>query len=56
MDSSAARESEKLFLCQRTNKQIPLAEPRCVDPKAYCKWRTACPIHLMEKEFNRLNK
>ena len=53
MNSGASKQTDKVFTCQRTNKRIPLAEPRCVDPKAYCKWRTACPIRLLEKEAVR---
>jgi len=43
----------KLYTCQRTKKEIPLSRPSCVDPKAYCKWRTACPINMLEKEASR---
>jgi len=46
-------ETGKLYTCQRTNKEIPLSQPSCVDPKAYCKWRTACPINMLEKESRR---
>lgn len=41
--------------CQRLKKRVPLDEPRCLDPKAYCKFRTACPINMLEKEAKRAN-
>ncbi len=53
MDAVAARGSGKVFRCQRSAKEIPLAAPRCAEPKAYCKWRPACPIHALEKEASR---
>ncbi len=53
MDAAAATDSTKTFRCQKSNKDVPLAEPRCLNPTAYCKWRTACPIHLLEKELAR---
>lgn len=38
------------YHCQKTAKNISLAEPRCANPTGYCKWRTACPVRLLEKE------
>jgi hypothetical protein len=48
-----ARASEKLFFCQKSGKEVPLANPRCLNPKAFCKSRIACPIHALEKEEAR---
>ena len=53
MNGSSARQSEKLFRCQKSNRDLPLADPHCANPSAYCKWRTACPINLLEKEAAR---
>jgi len=53
VDAAAARGSDQVFRCQKSARDIPLAEPRCLNPKAYCKWRTACPIHVLEKEAAR---
>ncbi len=44
---------EKVFTCQRTGKKIPLADAHCIDPKAYCKFRTSCPINMLEKKKAR---
>ncbi len=41
------------FRCQKTAKDLSLDEPRCANPTGYCKWRTACPVHLLEKEQAR---
>jgi len=46
-------DQKREFTCLRTLKRIPLSEPFCVDPTAFCKYRTACPIHLLEKENKR---
>ncbi len=54
--SEKARSGGRKFDCQRTAKSISLDEPACVDPKAYCKWRTACPVHILEKEAARARK
>ena len=54
MDLAAAHQSEKVFRCQKAEKDVPLAEPRCLNPKAYCRWRTACPLHLLEREGRRM--
>lgn len=53
MEAQAALGSRKTFRCEKSQRDVPLAEPRCVNPKAYCKWRTACPVHLLEKEQGR---
>jgi hypothetical protein len=31
------------------SRSVPLDDPSCVDPMAFYKWRTPCPIHLLEK-------
>lgn len=46
-------EPRKTFHCEKSNKDIPLAAPRCVNPKNYCKFRSACPIHALERMFGR---
>ena len=53
MDASTALESGRSYRCQKSARDIPFAEPRCENPRAYCKWRTACPIHALEKELAR---
>ena len=49
---SDAKTTGKIYTCRRTGKEIPFFEP-CDDPKAYCKWRTSCPINLLEKKSAR---
>lgn len=39
--------------CRREKKKVSICEPKCFDPKAYCKWRTSCPIYMLEKEAKR---
>jgi len=48
--------TEKVFRCQKSDKDVPLAAPRCLNPRAYCQWRTACPIYLLEKEEARARR
>ncbi|RMG93114.1 MAG: hypothetical protein D6708_05765 [Candidatus Dadabacteria bacterium] len=56
MERDAVEGSTKRFRCQKSEKDVPLSEPRCLNPKAYCQWRTACPIHLLEKEEARARR
>lgn len=44
---------DRELTCAREKKKVPICAPKCVDPKAYCKHRTACPIYLLEKEDKR---
>lgn len=53
MPDGTGRDGGKLFRCQKSAKDVPLAHPRCLNPKAYCKWRSACPVHFLEKEAAR---
>ncbi len=46
-------EGGKTYHCEKSNKDVSLAQPRCVNPKTYCKFRTACPIHALERNFGR---
>ncbi len=43
----------RLLRCRRAEKDVPLAQPRCPEPTAYCEWRQACTIRLLEKEARR---
>ena len=47
---------ETRFQCQK--HQIYMCEEclRCRDPEIYCKFRSACPIHFIEKEEKRNGK
>ena len=37
----------------RSNKRMQLSAPKGRDPTAFCKWRTACPVYMLEKEHRR---
>lgn len=49
-------ESSKGLTCARLGKKAPPGPPACLDPKAYCKHRTACPIFMLEKGRKREEK
>lgn len=53
MAPEAARAGVKVFRCEKSQRDVALVEPRCLNPKAYCKWRTACPVHVLEREQRR---
>lgn len=53
MDFAAAENSQQHFRCHKSAKDIPLAQPRCLNPTDYCTERRACPIHALEKERAR---
>ncbi len=35
--------------CMKFNRYQDSQDPRCADPELYCKHRTSCLIHFMEK-------
>jgi hypothetical protein len=55
MDSAAEGQQPQL-LCQKYNRHADGPEPRCGDPDLYCKYRTACLIHFMQKNRERAKK
>lgn len=38
------------YRCEKHRLDIEDACPKCKDPDLYCKFRTACVIHFMERE------
>jgi hypothetical protein len=56
MLSDGGEEEGREYTCLRHNKKMVMKKPRCLDPKAYCKYRTSCPIHLLEKEAARADR
>jgi hypothetical protein len=44
------------FDCQKHRIQMAAAGARCKDPELYCKFRSACLIHFLERERNRQGK
>jgi len=45
--------TSKSYHCDKSNKDVPLSEPRCLNPAGYCRFRTACPIHSLERSLAR---
>ncbi len=39
--------------CAKYDRYQDGRDPRCSDPELYCKYRTACLIHFMEKNGQR---
>ncbi len=39
--------------CAKYNRYQDSRDPHCSDPALYCKFRTACLIHFMEKNNQR---
>ncbi|MHB8764255.1 MAG: hypothetical protein ACYDA8_07975 [Deferrisomatales bacterium] len=56
MEAPAGGEAAKAFRCLRSQKDLPLSQPRCADPAAYCKGRAACPIHHLQREEARASR
>ena len=46
-------EGRQTFQCRKYEAAMCLACLRCKDPELYCKFRSACLIHFMEKEQRR---
>ena len=40
------------YLCMKHQAYMCEECLRCRDPKIYCKFRTSCPIHFLQKESN----
>ena len=49
----AAANAIQRLVCAKYNRSQGSQDPRCSDPELYCKYRTACLIHFMEKENRR---
>lgn len=45
--------AERSFVCEKSKMEVPLADPRCQEPKSYCKTRPACPIHALQRSRQR---
>lgn len=41
---------EGIYFCSKLKYYLCHECVRCVDPKIYCKFRTSCVIHFLEKE------
>jgi hypothetical protein len=39
--------------CLKYNRYQDIRDPRCSDPELYCKYRTSCMIHFMQKNNER---
>jgi hypothetical protein len=39
--------------CLKYNRYQESREPRCSDPELYCKYRTSCLIHFMQRNNAR---
>ena len=48
MDSAADANQQQLP-CMKYNRYQDSRDPHCTDPELYCKYRTSCLIHFMEK-------
>ncbi|MDJ0809164.1 MAG: hypothetical protein QNJ48_05395 [Desulfobacterales bacterium] len=48
MDTAETTEGRQLP-CAKYNRYQDSRNPHCSDPALYCKYRTACLIHFMEK-------
>ena len=49
-------EQNKMLLCRRLEKMASATDTKCLDPAAYCKWRTSCPVYMQEKENARASR
>ena len=47
------QEARSSYRCQKYNCDRNGGAPRCPDPELYCKFRSACVIHFIQKEAAR---
>ena len=52
MDTAESAPAQQLP-CAKYNRHQDSRNPRCSDPELYCKHRTACLIHFIEKNGQR---
>lgn len=52
MDSAENGDKPQLP-CAKYNRYQDRRDPHCSDPALYCKYRTSCLIHFMEKTSQR---
>ena len=52
MEASAS-DDPQLLPCAKYDRYQDSRDPRCSDPERYCKHRSACLIHFMEKNKRR---
>ena len=52
MDSAENGDKPQLP-CAKYNRYQDRRDPHCSDPELYCKYRTSCLIHFMEKTSQR---
>jgi hypothetical protein len=45
-----AEEERQTYRCEKHGMDMCAACLRCKDPELYCKFRSACMIHFLEKE------
>ena len=50
---AAADNHAALLPCAKYDRYQDRRDPRCSDPELYCKHRSACLIHFMEKSQRR---
>lgn len=50
---AAKKEQANLLPCAKYSRYQDSHDPHCSDPELYCKHRTACLIHFMEKNNRR---
>ncbi len=43
-------QTESVYFCSKYKYNLCQACLRCSDPQIYCKFRTSCVIHFLEKE------
>jgi hypothetical protein len=56
VEMAPGRLIEKIFRCEKSGKDVRLSSPRCASPTDYCKWRTACPVRVLEREQARAGR
>jgi hypothetical protein len=44
------KETEVTYTCSKYGLRLAPALASCKDPKLYCKYRTSCLIHFLEKQ------
>jgi len=50
LPTKPSKDDENEYFCQKYQEPITTKPPACPHPLDYCRFRSSCPVHFLEKE------